>query len=90
MLPASSHPPPELYATPIDPGIEFRDCWARLVRQWLLPVDPLAEITLSMADLRRAASELFSAGGVHQAALQQRLIELFGELPAATIRRLGS
>ncbi len=83
-------PRPCLQQQPVDPSHDFRAVWARLERQWDLPLDPLAELTLTVADLRIAAGELFSCGLVHGAAVSQHFVEILGEAPDRSLTRLGS
>jgi hypothetical protein len=87
----AQHPRPELQATFLDPGIDFKAVWARLTEQWLLPSNPLAVVDgLTVGDLRAAALEIFSAGMVGQAALSQRLVDLLGTAPDRSLKRLQS
>jgi hypothetical protein len=75
-MPPAQHPRPDLSVTAADGATDFKSCWARLERQWLLPSDPTQRVDLSVAELRVAALELFSAGAVHNAVVTQRLVDL--------------
>jgi len=75
------HPRPDLGATPDDPRTDFAACWARLILAWHLPSNQAAAIELAVADLRAAALELFSAGGVHHAHIARTYVDQLGRAP---------
>jgi len=77
----AQHPRPLLGATPDDPRTDFAACWARLLLAWHLAGDQAAACELTVADLRAAALELFSAGGVHHARLAREYVDQLGRAP---------
>lgn len=66
---------------PDDGRTDFAACWARLVRQWLLPSDPREAVELTVADLQAGMMELFSAGGVHHVAQARKIFDKLAEFP---------
>ena len=67
---------------PDDVRTDFAACWARLVRQWLLPSDPRETVELTVADLQAGLMEFFSAGGVHHVAQARRMFDKLAAHPS--------